>query len=262
MACPLTETLLEHHTNTHLRTTGAVNCPNCAAPMDRVGFSGVYGPEIEVDLCFACHVLWFDKRESIQLSPGGTLDLFRDLHEHRDDPRHALRGRTTCPRCGRRLSLQNDIGRAGRFSYYACPARHGRLTPFSEFLKEKQFVRELNPAEQSRLRAEVKRVQCSSCGAPVDLARGFACEHCASPLTVLDADAVEKTLRELKHADAQRSGDPAEKEMHARALSSMEALRTGPEDEWARMSSGRRRGGGLFDKDLLSASLGLIFGEF
>lgn len=229
--------------------------------MDHLDFEGVYGPEIEVDLCFACHVVWFDKRESIHLSPRGTLDLFRVLHEHRDDPRHALAHRTTCPRCDRRLSLKRDIGKAGRFSYYACPAGHGRLTPFSEFLKEKQFVRELNPVERTRLRAEVKRVQCSSCGAPVDLARGFACEHCGSALSVLDADAVEKTLRELTEADARRGGDSAAKEANARALASMEAMRTRPEDHWTQMSARRARSGGLFDTDLLSASIALLFGD-
>lgn len=238
-----------------------MNCPNCDAPTDHLDFEGVYGPRIEVDLCFACHLLWLDKRESIHLSPRGTLDLFRVLHEHRDDPRHALGNRTTCPRCDRRLALRHDIGKAGRFSYYACPAGDGRLTPFSEFLKEKQFVRELSPVEQRRLRAEVKRVQCSSCGAPVELTRGFACDHCGAALTVLDADAVEKTLRELTEADAQRGGDPEAEEMRARALASMEAERTRPEDQWTRMTSTGRRSGGLFDTDLLSASIGFLFGD-
>lgn len=239
-----------------------MNCPNCATPMDRFEKEGTYGPAIEVDLCFACHVLWFDKRESIQLSPRGTLDLFKRLHEHRDDPRHSLATRIPCPRCDRRLSLSQDIGKSGRFSYYACPAKDGRLTPFSEFLKEKQFVRSLTPPEQAQLRAEVKAVQCSGCGAPVDLAKGFECAHCGSALTVLDADAVEKTLRELDAADAKRSGDLSEKEARARALASMEKLRTNPEDyvggAYQRSAS---RAGGL-GVDLLSATIGSIFGGF
>lgn len=224
--------------------------------------AGVYRPDVELDLCFACHVMWFDKRESIQLSPRGTLDLFRVLHDHRDDSRHALANRLECPRCRRRLSLSHDIGKAGRFSYYSCPARHGRLTPFSEFLKEKQFVRELNPAEQHRLRAEVKQVQCSNCGAPVDVTGGFQCGHCGSPITVLDADAVEKTLRELAEADALRSGQPAEKEARARALVAMEALRTDPEDPWKWGTSHRSRLQGDSLVDILTASIGVIFGGF
>ena len=143
-----------------------MNCPNCRAEMDHVSLSGRYGPDVEIDLCFACHVMWLDKRESLQLSPRGTMDLFQILHEHRDDPRHALTDRSACPRCGQLLQLMHDIGQGGRFSYYRCPEGEGRLTPFSEFLKEKQFVRELNPAEREQIRAEIKEVQCSGCGAP------------------------------------------------------------------------------------------------
>ena len=224
---------------------------------------GVYGPEIEVDLCFGCHALWLDKRESLHLSPRGTLDLFRVLHEHRDDPRHALTGRIVCPHCGRRLSLHQDIGKGGRFAYYACPAGDGRLTPFSEFLKEKQFVRGLSPLEQERLKAEVKSVQCSSCGAPVDLARGFQCEHCASPITVLDADAVERTLRELDEADRRRKAlDPDDREMRARALASMETFRTHPEDRWERSRTQRRRGSATLDLDVLISSISDLFRRF
>jgi hypothetical protein len=228
--------------------------------MDPLAMEGVYGPAIELDVCFACHVLWLDQRESIHLSPRGTLDLFRVMHEHRDDPRHALGNRTRCPRCQAPLALVKDIGKGGRFSYYSCPRRHGRLTPFSEFLKEKQFVRGLSPAEQHRMRAEVKQVQCSGCGAPVDLLQGFECGHCGAPITVLDADAVEKTLRELDRADADRSGDPVEKEMRARALSSMEALRTDPGDGPVGSSVGL--GSGDLGVDLLSTSLHAIFGRF
>ena len=228
--------------------------------MEHVALSGKYGPGVDVDLCYACHVLWLDRRESLQLSPRGTLDLFRLLHEHRDDARHALDSGAKCPRCERRLSLSHDIGKSGRFSYYSCPARDGRLTPFSEFLKEKQFVRALSAAEQHRLRAEVKSVQCSSCGAPVDLVKGFECGHCGSPLTVLDADAVEKTLRELEQADARSSAtSPEDREMRARALASMEAFRTDPDDPWGRAVARRVGPGTGLAMDLLSASLAIIF---
>jgi len=244
-----------------------VNCPNCSAPMDRLALEGVYGPEIEVDLCFACHALWLDKRESLHLTPRGTLDLFRVLHEHRDDPRHALAGRIECPHCRRRLSLHHDIGKGGRFSYYACPAGEGRLTPFSEFLKEKEFVRALTPLEQQRLRAEIRTVQCSSCGAPVDLARGFQCSHCGSPITVLDADAVERTLQQLSDADQKRSVDAGEREMRARALASMESMRSHPEDRLNELAARHRASGRPFETagplglDLLLASIGFLFGK-
>jgi DNA-directed RNA polymerase subunit RPC12/RpoP len=229
--------------------------------MDRLALGGVHGANIEIDLCFACHVLWFDKRESIHLAPRGTLDLFRVLHEHGDEPRHSLRDRQTCPRCRRRLSLERDIGKGGRFSYYACPARDGRLTPFSEFLKEKQFVRALSPAEEQRVRAEVRNVQCSSCGAPVDVVKGFQCQHCGSPIAVLDADAVAKAMRDLAAADERRSGDPVAAEARARAIAAMEATRTDPDEVVQGLGLSRRSGGGL-GIDLLSRSIASIFGGF
>lgn len=216
-----------------------MNCSNCSAEMDTLQVAGISQTTLEVNLCFGCHVLWLDKLESVHLSPRGTLDLFRALHEHHDDARTALGQRLPCPRCHKRLSLTRDIGKAGRFSYYRCPAGDGRLTPFSEFLKEKQFVRQLNPAEQSQLRADLKTVQCSSCGAPVDLAKGFACEHCGAPLTVLDADAVQKTLHELEGAAAAKAGDPAEIEKRARAMAAMETLRAGPPGRWNQVTTTR-----------------------
>ncbi|MEQ1856564.1 MAG: zf-TFIIB domain-containing protein [Longimicrobiales bacterium] len=235
-----------------------MNCPNCAAPMESLAMAGVYGADLEIDLCFACHVMWLDQRESIQLSPKGTMDLFRVLHEHRDDPRHALGERLTCGRCKRRLTLNRDIGKGGRFSYYACPQKHGRLTPFSEFLKEKQFVRELSLTEQNRIRAELKHVQCSSCGAPVDLMKAFQCDHCGSPIAVLDADAVEKTMAQLERADARQTGDPVANEARARALAAMETLRTRPESLWERTPPRPTGLSGGLGVDLLSASIGAL----
>ena len=238
-----------------------MNCPNCSVEMDRVGMEGVHGRAIELDICFACHVIWFDKRESIHLTPRGTLDLFRLMSDHGDDPRHALASDARCPRCRARLSLYNDLGKGGRFQYYSCPARHGRLTPFSEFLKEKQFVRALNAAERNRLRAEVRQVQCSGCGAPVDVSRSFACEHCGAPITVLDPDAVEKTLRALERSDARRSDDPEGREARARALAALEELRSERYERVGATTVGFSSGSGLAG-DLLTAGLRVIFGRF
>lgn len=240
-----------------------MNCPNCGTEMDVRALEGKLGTEIEVDVCYACQVLWLDKRESLHLSAGGILELFKALNEHRDDPRQALRGANACPRCGARLELQHDIGKGGRFSYYRC-ARHGRLEPFSEFLKEKAFVSTLNPMEKRRLSAEVKQVQCSSCGAPVRLSEGFACSHCGAPLTVLDPEAVSRALKELEEADAARKAVPPEvAEARARALAAMENLRRERPDPYDRTSNmtisiTRTGGTGSAGEDLLSSSIDFL----
>ena len=238
-----------------------MNCPNCSTEMEHRTLEGKLRAEIEVDICFPCHVLWLDKRESLQLSPGGTLDLFRALHEHTDDPRHAIRESNRCPRCMGPLKLQRDIGKGGRFSYYKCP-RHGRLTPFSEFLKEKEFVRSLSPLEQEQLKAEVKQVQCSSCGAPVELSQGFACAHCGSALTILDSDAVNRTLQQLDQADAARKAvSPEAAEARARAAAALENVRRERPDPYERSSFNLTIGGARMTsgEDLLSSSIKMLF---
>lgn len=167
--------------------------------------------KVELDLCFACHSIWFDQYESVALTPGAVLELFRLIHEHHDQPPRPLGDVLRCPACRAGLALTHDLQRATRISYYRCPKVHGRLTTFFQFLREKQFVRELTGGEIERLRATVKQVRCSSCGAPVDLARNAACAYCRAPVSILDAEAVRKTLDELDAQErGRRLGDPQE----------------------------------------------------
>lgn len=43
-----------------------LGCPNCSASTDRRAFGGEYGPDVEVDPCFACRVTWLDPWESFR----------------------------------------------------------------------------------------------------------------------------------------------------------------------------------------------------
>jgi Zn-finger nucleic acid-binding protein len=184
-----------------------LRCPNCAQAMERRTFERQSAGDVALDLCLSCHALWFDRAESAQLAPRGVLELFQLLHRQRDKERRSLEGRLACPRCKTALVLTQDLGKTGRFSYYRCPNEHGRFTPFFQFLREKQFVRSLNRAELARVRAEVKQVQCSGCGAPIDLERAIACTFCQAPVAILDADAVEKALREWSAEAARQDGE-------------------------------------------------------
>lgn len=171
---------------------------------------GLYGRRIAIDVCGPCQGIWFDVGESLQLSPGGTLALFRIIHEHRAAARHPLATHLVCPRCGTRLKVTHDRQRSTRFQYHACPAGHGRFITFYHFLRARNFVRALTPGEVADLRRRVRQVACASCGAPVDLERHAACSYCRAPIAMLDPDQVEKTLRELADADARRrTVDPA-----------------------------------------------------
>jgi hypothetical protein len=164
--------------------------------------------QLEIDVCYSCCAIWFDHMESAQLAPGGVIALFKKIHEHRTDSRLALPSRLPCPRCRQPLAMTNDIVKSGRVSYHRCGENHGRMTTFLHFLREKKFVRNLNAKELASIRAQVAEVRCSGCGGPVDIKNDIACGYCRAPLSVLDADAVEKALKEYADKHAQRT-DPA-----------------------------------------------------
>lgn len=167
--------------------------------------------QVDLELCFDCHAIWFDAYESAQLTPGAVIQLFRKIHEHRSAPARPLADSPRCPECRALLAFTQDIQRTNRIAYHRCPEGHGRFTTFLQFLREKNFVRSLSAPEIERLRATVSQVRCSGCGAAVDLAKDPACAYCRSPLSVLDADAVAKTLAALAQAERRRaSPDPAE----------------------------------------------------
>ena len=171
---------------------------------------GHLGRPVTVDLCHACQAFWFDTRESVSLTPGSTLTLFRIIGEQAAPPQHR-NSPARCPRCRARLRGTHDMQRDVRFQYDSCPDGHGRLTSFFDFLKEKNFIRPLTAQQIAELRQNVQTVNCSNCGAPVDLSRGTACEHCRSPLSMLDMKQAGALVAQLRTADDRTRGpvDPS-----------------------------------------------------
>jgi len=163
------------------------------------------GGELTVDLCADCQAIWFDAYESTQLAPGATLQLYEAIRTARPATRNALPATLPCPRCTLPLALTQDLQHTTRFSYYRCTGGHGRFTPFAQFLREKDFIRAPTPAELARLRATIRQISCSSCGAPIDLERDTACPYCRAPIAILDPDAVAATVRTLEAAEATRT---------------------------------------------------------
>ena len=231
-----------------------VACPSCAQPMAKRALPNHDGGPVCLDLCYPCHAIWFDRNESVKLAPRGVIDLFREVHARHDEPRNPLPARLGCPRCRKPLALAHDLAKVGRFSYWRCPDEHGRLTPFFQFLREKQFVRALTPAELGRVRAELKVVRCSSCGAPIDLQRDTACGHCKAPLAILDADAVAKALREWSEAEKRRPA-PTRASI-AQAVLDLRTAETRADREAQRWSrSGTVLDGGLAATDLFDLAV-------
>jgi hypothetical protein len=172
--------------------------------MTAQGLQGKYGQPLGLDACFICGVVWFDGYESLLLAPGAILELFTLMHEHRAEQQSRPLARPACPRCRARLAETLDRQRHVQFCYWRCPAEHGRLTTFVEFLREKDFVRPLAPAELAALKACVKTVRCDGCGATVDLEQGSACAYCRSPVSTLDPQHVDRIVRELRAAEEKR----------------------------------------------------------
>jgi hypothetical protein len=150
---------------------------------------------VQLDLCFACAGIWFDHLESVQLAPAAVIELFKEIYAHRDDAPRPQATRQACPRCRDTLVLSFDVSKTGRFSYSRCPRGDGRFTPFFQFLREKQFVRNLTEAELRRVRSQIRQIRCSECGAPIDLEHDSMCKYCRAPVSFLDAEAIEKAVR-------------------------------------------------------------------
>jgi hypothetical protein len=228
-----------------------MNCPGCQEAMDEQSFEGNYGRTVALDICHACGGLWFDGPESLQLAPGSILRLLTIVHDRRADHRHPIAEAARCPRCQARLVPTSDRQRTTRFSYARCPGSHGRFITFFQFLREKNFVRALDPAQLSELRKHVRMVNCSNCGAPVDLEKAPVCSYCRAPLAMLDPKQLEKTVDELRKADeARRTIDPM---LPAKLM--LDRLKV--ESVYARMDS---RGGGLgaLGEGLVEAGFDLV----
>jgi len=214
--------------------------------MDAHTLEGRLGREVTIDLCLPCQLFWFDKRESIQLSPAATLRLFRLIGERGAGSRRPLPAELLCPRCRGPLGLAHDLQRSTRFQYWRCPAGHGRLTSFFDFLREKDFVRPMSREQIEKLKASVDSVSCSNCGAPIDLARGSSCSHCGSPLSMLDLEQAGRLVAQLREAD--RTGKPVDPGLPLE----MEKARREVEQAFARME---RQPGMSFD---IGASLAAL----
>ncbi len=170
---------------------------------------GHLGASVSINVCLPCQVLWFDSGESLRLSPGGVLKLFRIIGERALAPRAAESSRLACPHCSVRLFVTHDQQRNTKFQYLRCPKGHGRLITFVNFLREKDFIKPLSAQQIQDLRQNVQSINCSNCGAPIDLTTHTACEHCGAPLSMLDMKQAGALVAELREAEQPKPIDPA-----------------------------------------------------
>ena len=189
--------------------TGVMKCPNCGSSLTPLDLPAHQGRSVTVDVCAACHAFWFDRHESLKLSPAATLKLMKFVGEHTASATASPWVELCCPRCSGSLVRTQDMQRTTRFSYWRCASDHGRFIRFFDFLKEKNFIRPLTAQQLAELRQHVQSVNCSNCGAPVNLAHRSICEHCKTPLSMLDMQQPSALLKQLEDASVPRPVDPA-----------------------------------------------------
>lgn len=226
-------------------------------------FSSNLGGPLELDICFACQGLWFDRQENLKLAPASVVDLFRLLHEHRAHRHQPLADAMACPRCTGALQKGYDVVRHGRYLLYRCPRQHGRFSTFASFMVEKGFVRHMTRPEIDDLARRVGAIYCTSCGAPVDIRRDHACPYCRAAFSLLDPDAVVRALQGYTHASSAPAA-PAPVDI-GDALVSLERDRSRAERERQRRALGAAPGAGgtggddSFVGDLLAAGVSMVW---
>jgi len=232
-----------------------LTCPGCRNPMQALDLERRAAGTLVVDLCEPCQALWFDPMESPQLSPKATLELFRAINDAPAAERRALPERMNCPRCDTPLAQTQDLQHSTRFSYYRCVRGHGRLTPFFQFLREKNFIRPIPKEDLERLKSLVRIIRCSSCGAPIDLETSTACEFCRAPIAILDPEAASRAVRELTAVET--SAAPPMDDAERAAAAVMAAAQF--ERALAREQADRESG---FAVDLVSIGLSALAAAF
>ncbi len=214
----------------------------------------VYGGEVEIDFCFACQGIWFDRLENLKLAPEAIATVFKAMHRHNGEAHRPLAEVLRCPACRGRLSQGFDIVRSGRYITHRCEMQHGRFSSFASFMIEKGFVRQLTRPEIADIARKVGVIHCSSCGAPVDLRKEDACSHCRSALSLLDPEAVEKALQTYAKTPARPTAPDT---AVADALVAMARERSRSEREAARLPAAGLVGA-VLTVDLLSVGLNLV----
>ena len=226
-------------------------------------FTSNRGEALELDICFACQGLWFDRHENLKLSPDSVVELFGLLHEHRTDQHQPLSDKMACPRCNTTLSQGFDVVRSGRYMIYRCGRQHGRFSAFSSFMIEKGFVRHMTRVEIDDLARRVGAIYCTSCGAPVDIRKDHACPYCRAAFSLLDPAAVVRAMEGYAQAGARpaQAAQAAPPVDIGDALVALERDRTRAERERQKsaFTATRDADAGGFTGDLIAAGVSLVW---
>jgi ribosomal protein S26/Zn-finger nucleic acid-binding protein len=173
--------------------TGALTCGNCRQPMQPLALPGHYGRSVELDLCRACHLVWFDQTETARLSGPALLELIGQMAAAQTLPHELLRAGAGCARCGAALKTVHNQSRWGRSLQLECTKGHGAYQTFAQFLQEKGLLRPMSRIDRARLVDVRGHIDCVNCGAALGR-DDEQCSHCLSVPSLLDVARLARAL--------------------------------------------------------------------
>lgn len=174
-------------------------CPGCQQPLRHVVLEGHYAKAVQVDLCAACHLVWFDAFESVRLSGLGWVQLLRAMLLQ-PVSQAVLPPKMACVRCHSPLVGVHNQTRFGHSAAMECRQGHGQLQTFTLLLAERGLLRAVLPVDRSSLAAEGRELQCLQCGAADHAPQAKECVYCESPLLMVDVPRLASALL-VRHGD-------------------------------------------------------------
>lgn len=182
----------------HTPTAPGPKCGNCNEPMAVLRLAGHYGRELELDLCAACHLVWFDRIESARLGGPALLALIGAMARAQTLAHRTLRPDAACPRCHGALKTVHNRSRWGRSLQLECLQGHGSWQSFAQFLLEKGLLRAMSSADRAALMQRDGGIACVNCGAALGVADP-TCRYCEAVPSLFD---VARLARALDPEDA------------------------------------------------------------
>jgi hypothetical protein len=153
--------------------------------MRQLALDGHYQRQVDLDLCAACHLVWFDLSESARLGGPALLELIDQMAAAQRLPHVPLGEHAACPRCQGHVKAVHNLTRWGASLQLECLQRHGAYQSFAQYMQEKGLLRPMSHLDRAHLLAQAGRVDCVNCGAALG-AGDENCPYCQSVPSLLD----------------------------------------------------------------------------
>lgn len=149
--------------------------------------AGHYKKPVDIDICEACTLIWFEGTESIKLAGPGIADLVHTIHGTLEKSiGGTLAQRLPCPVCTSPLAKVFNLSRFGRTQQWQCSQGHGYFQTFVLYLAEKGFVHKMSWADLKQQIGSKRQLFCAGCGAALDDKPHDACPYCQLAVGVID----------------------------------------------------------------------------